>query len=119
MANLVPKVDNSGNIQFTGKVAPPTKVAHILVCRNGVWTLEKIHSNILNLKAERVDPRKLPPPTAAATAAAPSTAAASAPSPAASPPAAVGSAAASPPADSNDASDEAVDEAELFGEDET
>ena len=52
----MPATSASGSLVFRGKVAPPKTSECVLICRDGKYTLERLRSNVLHLKAEREDP---------------------------------------------------------------
>ena len=52
----MPATSASGTVVFRGKVGPPKTSECVLICRDGRWTLERLRSNFLHLKAEREDP---------------------------------------------------------------
>ena len=75
----MPKAEGSGSVVFHGKGAQAKASGCLLVCINGKWTIERVRSNYLNLKAERDDPKKhsastrAPVPVAAAQETTPAT----------------------------------------------
>ena len=52
----MPSTSASGSLVFRGKVAPPKTSECVLIYRDGKYTLERLRSNVLHLKAEREDP---------------------------------------------------------------
>ena len=62
----VPSKGAADPLAFSGKVDSHKGSECVLICRGGRWTLERLHLNVRNLKAERPEPKKTgvlqPPP---------------------------------------------------------